>query len=241
MQRHVTQPELILALDVPALADAKALLPRLPPELVYVKVGLELFTREGPEAVRALTERRKRVFLDLKLHDIPNTVARAVKSVGRLGAALLTVHASGGRAMLKAAVEAAGEFGHNAPRVIAVTTLTSLGDSDLADLGVARTLTEQALALADLALSSGVHGLVTSVHEAAALRARLGAGPILITPGIRPAGSDAGDQKRIATPAAAVQAGADFLVVGRPILEAQNPAQAVRAILKDMGRTVAQP
>ena len=241
MERHVTSPELILALDVPSLSDAKALLPRLPAELEYYKIGLELFTREGPDAIRAFTEKRKRIFLDLKLHDIPCTVAHAVHAAAKLGVSLLTVHAAGGRAMLKAAAVAAAELGHNAPRLIAVTTLTSLNEQDLAELGIVRTLTEQALALAEMALAAGIHGLVTSVDEAAALRRAFGPKPILVTPGIRPAGSETGDQKRVATPAAAVQAGADFLVVGRPILEARDPHKAAQMILGEMrnaaGRT----
>jgi orotidine-5'-phosphate decarboxylase len=226
--------QLIVAMDVPTARDAEIALRRLPPELALFKVGLELFTAEGPDAVRVFTAAHKQVFLDLKLHDIPRTVAHAVTAASRLGVALLTVQASGGRAMLKAAAEAAAAFGASRPRLIAVTVLTSLNHDDFADLGIARTIADQALALADLALSSGIDGVVTSVHEAQALRQRFGDKALLVTPGIRPAGADAGDQKRIATPAAAVKAGADFLVVGRPILEAPDPAQAARAIFEEM-------
>jgi orotidine-5'-phosphate decarboxylase len=225
--------ELIVALDVPTLAEAEAAARRLPPA-VLVKIGLELFTVEGPEAVRAFVRQGRRVFLDLKFHDIPRTVAHAVRSASRLGASLMTVHAAGGRAMLKAAAEAAAEAGGQAPRLIAVTTLTSLNADDFADLGVGRTLPDQALALADLALGSGIDGVVASVHEAAVLRRRFGPRPLLVTPGIRPSGAEVGDQKRVATPAAAVRAGASHLVVGRPILEAPDPAVAAAAILAEI-------
>jgi orotidine-5'-phosphate decarboxylase len=217
--------------------------------------------------VRALQQRKKKIFLDLKLHDIPNTVAGAVASAARLGVALLTVHAGGGRKMLQAAADAKKEFGTNAPRLVAVTALTSLGQADLAELGIQRALPEQVLALGELALGSGLDGLVCSVHEAAALRQRFGPAPLLVTPGIRPSyaqgategrpspaqgateGRPAGpqgtkegkpsrnptdDQKRVATPAMAVWAGASFLVVGRPILDAADPAAAAAAILLEM-------
>ena len=228
------KPEIIVALDVPNAAALPPLLARLPPEIGWFKIGLELFIAEGPAIVKDLVARRKRVFLDLKLHDIPRTVAHAVTAAGRLGASLMTVHAGGGRAMMKAAAEAAAAFGPSAPKLVAVTTLTSLNDDDLADLGVQRSLADQALALTELALSSGLHGVVTSVHEAAALRQRFGPAPILVTPGIRPAGGDVGDQKRVATPAAAVKAGATYLVIGRPIVEANDPMQAGKAILKEI-------
>jgi orotidine-5'-phosphate decarboxylase len=228
------KPEIIVALDVPNAAALPPLLARLPPEIGWFKIGLELFIAEGPAIVKDLVARRKRVFLDLKLHDIPRTVAHAVTAAGRLGASLMTVHAGGGRAMMKAAAEAAAAFGPSAPKLVAVTTLTSLNDDDLADLGVQRSHADQALALTELALSSGLHGVVTSVHEAAALRQRFGPAPILVTPGIRPAGGDVGDQKRVATPAAAVKAGATYLVIGRPIVEANDPMQAGKAILKEI-------
>ncbi len=228
------QPELIVALDFPHARALQTALPRLPPAATFGKVGLELFTAEGPRAVAPLAARGMRLFLDLKFHDIPRTVARAVQSASTLGASLMTVHACGGRDMLKAAAQAAGEAGANRPRLVAVTTLTSLSQADLADLGIARTLAEQALRLGEMALACGIDGLVTSVHEAADLRRRFGPDPILVTPGIRPAGADAGDQKRIATPAAAVQAGADYLVVGRPITEAPDPAAATLAVIAEI-------
>ena len=226
----MNKPEIIVALDVPNAEAVAPLLRRLPPEIRWVKVGLELYTAAGPEIVRTLTAAGRQVFLDLKFHDIPRTVANAIASAGGLGAALMTVHAVGGRAMLKAAAEAAAAFGERRPKLVAVTTLTSLNADDFKDLGLCRSVADQALALTDLALSSGIDGVVTSVHEAAALRARFGAGPVLVTPGIRPAGADVGDQKRVATPAMAVQAGASYLVIGRPIVEAPDPAAAARAI-----------
>lgn len=228
------KPEIIVALDVPSAAAVPPLIDRLPPEMSWFKIGLELFIAEGPAVVRDLSARGKRIFLDLKLHDIPRTVANAVTSAGGLGASLMTVHAAGGRAMMAAAAEAAAAFGPAAPKLVAVTTLTSLNADDLGDLGIRRSLPEQALALADMALSSGLDGVVTSVHEAGALRKRFGQKPLLVTPGIRPAGNDVGDQKRVATPAAAVRAGATYLVVGRPIVEAPDPGQAARAILAEI-------
>lgn len=221
--------ELIVALDVPGVTHVAPVLQRLSPEVDFFKVGLELFTAEGPRVLDALPGCR--IFLDLKLHDIPRTVERAVASAAHLGVQLLTVHAGGGREMLKAAVAGAGG---GTMKLVAVTTLTSLGESDLRELGVTRPLKEHTLALGELAVASGIHGLVCSPLEAAEFRRRLGPGPVLVTPGIRPAGTDAGDQKRIATPAAAVQAGASHIVVGRPILEAADPRAAALDIIRQM-------
>lgn len=231
------KPEVILALDVPNASALSPLLPRLPAELGWFKVGLELFTAEGPGMVRSLSSGGRRIFLDLKLHDIPRTVANAVTAAGSLGASLMTVHAIGGKAMLSAAAEAAATFGNNRPRLVAVTTLTSLNQQDFTDLGIARTVTDQALRLTELALKSGIDGVVTSVLEAAALRREFGPDPILVTPGIRPAGADVGDQKRVATPAVAVEAGASYLVVGRPIMDAPDPAAATRGIQAEITRS----
>jgi len=224
-------PQLIVALDVPSAAEIPIILSKLPADVRWFKVGLELFTAEGPAALSALKAAGKDIFLDLKLHDIPNTVASAVRSAAHLGVGLLTVHAVGGRAMLKAAADAAREFGEAAPAIIAVTTLTSLSDVDLREVGITRNTAEQALALGEMAMACGLDGLVTSVHECAALRAHLGPDALLVTPGIRPADGDVGDQKRVATPEAAVQAGATHLVVERPILKASDPARAAQAIL----------
>ncbi len=227
-------PELIVALDLPSSREIPAILDALPPELTFFKLGLELFCAEGPDALKPLLERDMNIFLDLKLHDIPHTVERAVHSAAAHGVKLLTVHTCGGRAMLAAAAKAAAACGDQAPALIGVTTLTSLNQDDFADLGITRTLPEQALALGRLASDAGIDGLVTSVHEAAALRAALGPDLLLVTPGIRLPTDDIGDQKRIATPSAAVQAGSNYLVVGRPILNAPDPAAAARAMLENM-------
>jgi orotidine-5'-phosphate decarboxylase len=205
----------------------------LPESVRWFKIGLELFTSEGPAAIAPVVAAGKHVFLDAKLHDIPRTVAHAVASAAHHGVALVTVHASGGREMLRAATQSAAAAGTGL-RVVAVTTLTSLGPSDLRDIGVTRTLADHALALGEMAVQAGAHGLVTSVHEAAALRSRFGRQILLVTPGIRPAGSSADDQRRIASPAAAVRAGADLLVVGRPILESRDPRATADAILDEM-------
>ncbi|HRZ11287.1 MAG TPA: orotidine-5'-phosphate decarboxylase [Kiritimatiellia bacterium] len=226
--------QLIVALDVAGTAEALALVDRLPPEANWYKIGLELFCAEGPAIVQAVRARGKNVFLDLKLHDIPRTVERAVLSAAKSGAGMLTVHACGGRVMLKAAADAARRC-PRPPLLVAVTTLTSLDQRDLAELGIARDPQVHVMAMADMALKQGVNGLVCSPQEVEGLRARFGARAVLVTPGIRPAGSDPGDQKRVATPLTAVRAGADFLVVGRPILEAPDPAAAARSILKEIG------
>ena len=227
---------LIVALDVPAAAGIGAIVDALPPEIRFYKVGLELFAAAGPRALDPLRDRACSVFLDLKFHDIPRTVARAVRAAAGEGARLLTVHASGGRDMLRAAADAAREAGPARPALLAVTVLTSLDRSDLEAIGVSRDPADHVLALAELALSCGIDGLVCSPRELAGLRRRFGAAPLLVAPGIRPPGGEAGDQKRVATPAAAVADGATHLVVGRPILEAPDPAAAARAVLEDMVR-----
>jgi orotidine-5'-phosphate decarboxylase len=233
-------PDIIIALDVPASDDLAPILETIPDPIRFGKVGLELFCAEGPGALQPLKDRGWRVFLDLKLHDIPRTVERAVRSAAGHGVDLLTLHAAGGGEMLKAAAAAAKDFGENRPRLIAVTTLTSMNQNDLASVGIGRSLGDQAAALAELALSAGMDGLVTSVHEARSLRDKFGPGPLLVTPGIRMPGGEAGDQKRIATPADAVAAGATHLVVGRPILEAGDRAEATAAILENMQQTARQ-
>jgi orotidine-5'-phosphate decarboxylase len=185
------RPELIVALDVSSLEALKVLVELLPSRLVYFKVGLELFTAEGPEVLGYLEDKGKKVFLDLKLHDIPRTVARAVAAAARHNVDLLTIHAGGGRQMLQAAAEAAREFSDKAPKLVAVTVLTSLDDNDLEQLGINRPLSDHAAALGELAISAGIDGLVCSVHEAPAFRKQLGAAPILVTPGIRLSSGDA--------------------------------------------------
>lgn len=230
------KPELIVALDVPESRLIPGIVSQLPPEISYYKVGLELFTSEGPEALDYLQENGKNIFLDLKLHDIPRTVANAVNSAARHGISLLTVHACGARAMLQAAAEAAGEC-DNPPRLIAVTTLTSLDQHDLNQLGITRSPAEQAEVLGGMALAAGIDGLVTSALEVETLREIFGDEPLLVTPGIRlqpESKNEAADQKRIATPEAAVRGGSNFLVVGRPILQADDPGAAAKKILADI-------
>ena len=226
---------LIVALDRPSASEAKIILDKLPESVEWFKVGLELFTADGPAALALLKAKNKNIFLDLKLHDIPNTVARAVRAAAAHDVAMLTVHALGGEAMLKAASEAAKETGTNKPKIIAVTILTSHGQEDLTAVGIRQKISDQVMALADLALKSGIDGLVASVNEAQLLRKNFGNDFILVVPGIRPSGADTGDQKRVATPAMAVKAGADYLVVGRPIIDAVNPNSAALAILKEIG------
>jgi orotidine-5'-phosphate decarboxylase len=221
---------LVAALDTPDPARAAAWARALAAEVGLVKVGLELFVSAGPRAVAEVAAAGAPVFLDLKLHDIPNTVAGAVRSASALGAAMLTVHAAGGPGMVAAARAAAEGLGGGRPLILAVTVLTSLGAADLAATGVAGGPAQQVLRLARLAIEAGADGLVCSAHEAAPLRDALGADVPLVVPGIRTAGSDAGDQKRVMTPAEAVAAGADWLVIGRPITGAADPAAAARAI-----------
>jgi len=220
-----SRARLAFALDVPDLRTALPLLDRLSGHVDVVKVGLELFAAEGPAAVAAVRERGAEVFLDLKLHDIPETAARAVDAARRTGASLLTVHASGGAAMLRGACAAAEGL-----RILAVTALTSLDDEALHDLGIAADAASWADRLASLAWNAGVRGFVCSPLEAACLRSNLGPEAFLVTPGIRGPGDAASDQKRTATAAEAVRAGANLLVVGRPIRDAADPAAAADRI-----------
>ncbi len=227
-------PTLIVALDVPTLAEVGPIIDRLGDTVSFYKIGLELFSAEGPDVVRAVTRRGKRVFLDLKLHDIPRTVERAVRSGAALGVDLMTLHAAGGKAMIQAARDAADACGPHAPKILAVTVLTSLDQSDLADLGIARDVRAQVESLGSLACGNGADGIVCSPREVARMRALLGPDALLVTPGVRPAGAELGDQKRVATPSQAVRDGSTHLVVGRPILEAPDPAAAARAIVAEM-------
>jgi orotidine-5'-phosphate decarboxylase len=229
------EARLILALDTPTLDGAATLAARVGGAAAVLKLGLELFTAEGPPALAALTPRAP-VFLDLKLHDIPNTVAGAVRALLPRRPAMLTLHAGGGPAMLAAAREAAEGAGAARPILLAVTVLTSMDEAALAATGVADTPRAQVLRLARMAMAAGADGLVCSPQEVAPLRDALGGGPLLVVPGIRPAGSAAGDQARTATPEAAVADGADWLVVGRPISAAPDPAAAARAILAALPR-----
>ncbi len=228
--------ELIVALDVDSRQEAVAKVKAIGDAVGFYKIGLELYTAEGPEVVKAVKDLGKRVFLDLKFHDIPRTVERAVRAGGKLGVDLMTIHAVGGNAMIRAAVNAAEEFGPNGPKILAVTVLTSLDQTDLMDVGIAgRTPAEQVRSAAFLAVASGAHGLVCSPKEVGQLSKALKPGTLFITPGVRPAGSAVGDQKRVATPAEAVRDGATHLVVGRPILAAADPVAAAAAILREIG------
>ncbi len=231
---------LIVALDVPDAAAAAALADRLGDTVLWYKVGLELFTAEGPPVVRALGERGKRVFLDLKLHDIPNTVAGAVRSAARMGAGLLTVHAEGGSAMMRAAREARDEAGRPDLRLVAVTVLTSLDGTDYPEVYRSEMVADRVAAFARAAMEAGLDGVVASPLELGALAPIVPAGRLKVTPGIRPAGSATHDQARVATPASALAGGATHLVVGRAITKASDPAAAAAAVLREMAeaRTV---
>lgn len=221
---------LIVALDVSRAAEAQSLVQRIGDAAGIYKVGLQLFASEGPAVVRELVRSGRRVFLDLKLHDIPNTVSHAVQAAVELGAHMLTVHAGGGAAMLRAAAETAG----GKLNILAVTVLTSLNDDDMQEVGISGRLSDQALRLAALARSAGCAGIVTSPREAQLIRKSLGEGFAIVTPGVRPAGAETHDQQRIATPAQAITNGASHIVVGRPITHAPDPAQAARAIISEM-------
>lgn len=227
--------ELIVALDVQTRAEAVEKIRLIGDGVGFYKIGLELYTAEGPDVVKAVKDLGKKVFLDLKFHDIPRTVERAVRSGGRLGVDLMTIHSVGGKAMIAAAHDAAAEFGEAAPGVLAVTVLTSLDRSDLEDIGIqGRSSADQVKAMASFATANGADGLVCSPKEVGELSKMLKAGTLFVTPGVRPAGSSVGDQKRVATPADAVRDGATHLVVGRPILGAPDPAAAARAICAEM-------
>ncbi len=226
--------ELILALDAPTLRDVAPLLARLRGPVRWVKIGLELFTAGGPDVVRQAADLGFDIFLDLKLHDIPNTVARAVDSAARLPIKMLTLHTAGGREMMLRAAQAQRDAAPHL-RLLGVTVLTSLGERDLREIGVDAPPEAQVMRLARLAVECGLGGLVCSPLELASLRAHLPPAVRLVTPGIRPAGSGrADDQARVMSPAEAARAGADFIVVGRPILQAADPAAAARGILAEI-------
>lgn len=227
-------PQLIVALDVPSSAALSETLKLIPANVYWAKVGLELFCAEGPRALEPLHARKMSIFLDLKLHDIPRTVERAVAAAAQHQVQLITIHAGGGRAMIRAAADAAAQFGHQRPNIIAVTALTSLQQADLSDTGVARAMSDHVRALATLAVESGADGLVCSPLEVALLRKELGPAPLLVTPGIRAPGEEKGDQKRTLSAAEAVRAGATHLVVGRPILAAADPAQAAARLIEEI-------
>ncbi|MCL6635589.1 MAG: orotidine-5'-phosphate decarboxylase [Peptococcaceae bacterium] len=230
---------LIVALDVDTMEEAAGLAQKLAPYVWGFKVGMQLYCSAGPEAVRRLREKNVPVFVDLKLHDIPNTVAGAARALTRHGASILNLHAAGGKAMLRAAAEAArdeaGKAGVEPPLVVAVTVLTSI-DQEVFNLemGIAGPVQDRVVAWALLAREAGLDGVVASPHEIVAIREACGPDFVIITPGVRPACAARGDQKRIMTPREAVELGADYLVVGRPVTAAPDPVQAARAILEEI-------
>lgn len=220
----------VVALDYANQDEALHFVDTLNSNQCRLKVGKELFTAGGPEFIKQLHARNFEVFLDLKFHDIPHTVAKAVAAAAELGVWMVNVHASGGIAMMAAAKEALAPYGERAPLLIAVTVLTSMSTEELAATGVSRPLPEHVLALAIDAKTAGLDGVVCSAQEASALRAKLGDEFLLVTPGIRPVGTDRDDQHRVMTPIDAITAGVDFLVMGRPIRHAENPNQLLSAI-----------
>ncbi|HLB88838.1 MAG TPA: orotidine-5'-phosphate decarboxylase [Terriglobales bacterium] len=221
---------MIIALDVGSSSAAQKIVAAVGDSALTYKVGMQLYTAEGPQVVRDLVASGRRVFLDLKYHDIPNTVASAVREAAALRVSMLTVHASGGGKMLRAATEAARSV-NPALMVLAVTVLTSLDDNDLDKVGVRGRVVDQVLRLAALAIADGCHGVVASAQEASELRSELGHEFVIVTPGVRPAGAGHADQVRVVTPAEAIAAGASHIVVGRPITAAVDPASEARAIL----------
>jgi orotidine-5'-phosphate decarboxylase len=230
-------PQIIVALDFAEPELALKLIRDLDPKRCRLKVGKELFTRAGPPMVEKMIATGFDVFLDLKFHDIPNTVGAACAAAAAMGVWMINVHAQGGKAMMRAAREQVDTSAHQ-PLLIAVTLLTSMSQNDLDDLGVSGSPQDVVLRLAKLAASAGMDGVVCSPQEVAMLRAELRRDFLLVTPGIRPAGADAGDQARVATPAAAIASGSDYLVIGRPITRAENPMQALAAIEAEISPTI---
>ena len=220
----------VVALDYDNRGKALAFVDRIDPRDCRLKVGKEMFTLFGPQFVRDLQQRGFEIFLDLKFHDIPNTTAHAVAAAADLGVWMVNVHASGGARMMTAAREALTAFGADAPLLIAVTVLTSMESSDLQDLGIALSPAEYALKLATLTKNCGLDGVVCSAQEAVRFKQELGQAFKLVTPGIRPTGSDAGDQRRIMTPEQALEAGVDYMVIGRPVTQSADPAKTLRDI-----------
>jgi orotidine-5'-phosphate decarboxylase len=222
--------KVVVALDFDKKADALAFVEKIQPKDCRLKVGKEMFTHFGPAFVKELTGRGFDVFLDLKFHDIPNTVAKAVTAAAEMGVWMVNVHASGGREMMVKAKQALEKYGDNGPLLIAVTVLTSMSEEDLFGLGITRTPAEQVMLLAKLTKEAGLDGVVCSAQEAQSLKSALGKDFKLITPGIRPAGTASDDQKRIMTPEQAMAVGVDYLVIGRPITQAENPQQVLQSI-----------
>ncbi|BET43494.1 orotidine-5'-phosphate decarboxylase [Atlantibacter hermannii] len=233
--RSTTASPIVVALDYDNRDKALAFVDRIDPQDCRLKVGKEMFTLFGPQLVRDLQGRGFDVFLDLKFHDIPNTTAKAVAAAAELGVWMVNVHASGGARMMQAARDALTPFGKDAPLLIAVTVLTSMEASDLADIGITLSPAEHAERLARLTQQCGLDGVVCSAQEAVRFKSELGRSFQLVTPGIRPEGSEAGDQRRIMTPQQAQQAGVDYMVIGRPITQSTNPSQTLRDILTGLG------
>ncbi len=232
----LADPKIIVALDYNDEAQCLALVERLDPKLCRLKIGKEMFTLFGPQLVERVQKLGFDVFLDLKFYDIPNTVGKAVAAAASLGVWMVNVHASGGRRMMEAARESLVPIAQ-APKLIAVTVLTSMDASDLTELGLGLPPEEQVQRLAQLTSDCGLDGVVCSAQEAGVLKSRCGESFLCVTPGIRPAGSDAGDQRRIMTPEQALAGGSDYLVIGRPITQAQDPDETLRAISKSLGNT----
>lgn len=227
--------KIIVALDYEKEAEALALVDQIDPSLCRLKVGKEMFTTLGINFVKQLHQRNFDVFLDLKYHDIPNTVARAVRSAADLGVWMVDLHASGGLRMMEEAKRILEPYGKDAPLLIAVTVLTSMEDLDLLQIGINASPMEQVLRLAHLTQRAGLDGVVCSPQEVEILRNTCGKEFKLVTPGIRPIGTDFGDQRRVMTPTAAIRAGSDYLVIGRPITKADNPAEVLRSINASIG------
>ena len=220
--------KIIVALDVATKAQALALVEQLRDKISFFKIGLQLYTAQGPEIVRVVLATGVKIFLDLKLHDIPDTVARAVKSASSLGVQMLTIHLSGGAEMIQAATARKGKMS-----ILGVTVLTSANDQTLRETGISDTLDKQVVRLAKLGIESGIDGIVASPHEIKSLRAEFGDKIKIVVPGIRPSWSEPDDQKRFMTPREAIEAGADYLVIGRPITAHKNPREAVERILQE--------
>lgn len=235
--RAVTSSPVVVALDYNNRDAALAFIDKIDPRDCRLKVGKEMFTLFGPQFVRELQERGFDIFLDLKFHDIPNTAAHAVAAAADLGVWMVNVHASGGARMMAAAREALVPFGKDAPLLIAVTVLTSMESSDLADLGVTLSPADYAERLATLTQKCGLDGVVCSAQEAIRFKQAFGQDFKLVTPGIRPQGSDAGDQRRIMTPEQALAAGVDYMVIGRPVTQSADPAQTLKAINVSLQRS----
>jgi orotidine-5'-phosphate decarboxylase len=230
MKSHSPRNALIVALDFSTEAEALRIVEQLAGEIDFFKIGLQLYTAAGPGIVGAVMETGAKIFLDLKLHDIPNTVAGAVAVAGAMGVQMLTVHLSGGRAMVEAAVAA------KTPELVllGVTVLTSADEANLREIGISSSIDKQVQLLADFGVEAGINGLVASPHEIKMLRSRFGDKIKIITPGVRPSWSESGDQKRFMTPDEALRNGADYLVIGRPVTEHKNPREAVRRILDEI-------